>query len=138
MNRAGKKGNVIVIIAGIIVCAVVAFVLAVVFCPIEVSVGENALTVHCLYFDETISYDNIAECTYSVDYKSDRILAFGGGSKDLGTYNNQSMGRHSRVSYAANSRAYIIVEKTDGTYLVFNLKTADATAKLYDSIAAKL
>ena len=71
-------------------------------------------------------------------YTSERIKSYGGISKDFGTYKNETYGEHFRLTFSENKHNYILLLKKDGSVTVFNQKSYEGTAELYESLSAKL
>ena len=133
-----NHSNIVLTFLSVIVIAVFAFVLAILFSSITVDVAEDSFTVKCLYHTETIAYEDVANIELSYTYTSSRVFSIGGISKALGTYKNDDYGKHYRLSYEENTHNHIIVTKKDGSVTVFNQKTEPKTAELYEQLAAHI
>ena len=129
-----NHSNVALTILSLIAIAAFAFVLAILFSSITVTVAEDGFTVKCLYHTETIAYEDVAKIELSYTYTSSRVFSIGGISKALGTYKNDEYGKHYRISYEENAHNHIIVTKKDGSVTVFNQKTEPKTAELYEKL----
>jgi len=133
-----NPSNAILTIVSIIVIAVFAFVLAILFSSITVDIDEDSFTVKCLYHTETIAYEDVANIELSYNYSASRVFSIGGISKALGTYKNDEYGKHYRISYEENTHNHIVVTKKDGSVTVFNQKTEPKTAELYEQLLAHI
>lgn len=135
------KENVIawvLLVLSIAAAAGFAYAITLVASPIKVTVNSESFTLHCLYHEETVSYSEIETLILSTDYTAKRVKGRGGQAKDFGIYENESLGRHYRLTYTENARNYIICVKKDGSATVFNQKTQEKTESLFAKIQEKI
>ena len=128
----------VLFVFAIAVAAGLAYAITLVVAPIKVELGAEALTIKCLYHEETISYAEIDEVILSDDYTSTTKKGFGGQAKEFGVYLNDELGAHYRLTYTENQNNYIIVFKKDGSKTVFNQKTKTKTQELYQDLLSKI
>ena len=133
-----REYNAPLTFASIVVIAVFAFVMVILFSSITVTQSEEDFTVKCLYHTEVIAYDDVKSIELDYNYTSKRVFSLGGISKALGWYQNEELGKHYRISYEENKHNHIIVTKQDGSVVVFNMKTEPATAELYEKLREKI
>lgn len=113
--------------------------LAVIFAPVDLTLGEDGYTLSFLFYEESALYADVTEVALLDDtYASDRIKSYGGISKEFGTYRNELYGDHFRLTCSENKHNYILLKRKDGSITVFNLKTVSATEQVYDSLVKKL
>ena len=113
--------------------------LAIVFAPVNLSLEEDGYTLSFLVHKESALYSDLAEIALlDESYTSERIKSYGGISKDFGTYVNDAYGEHFRLTFSENRHNFILLKRKDGSVTVFNQKSYDATAALYEALAAKL
>ena len=113
--------------------------LSIVFAPVELTLEENGYTLSFLVHKESALYADLAEIALlDESYTSERIKSYGGISKDFGTYVNDAYGEHFRLTFSENRHNYILLKRKDGSVTVFNQKSYDATAALYEQLAEKL
>ncbi len=128
----------VLFVFAIAVAAGLAYAITLVVAPIKADLGAEALTLKCLYHEETIAYADIESVSLSDDYTSTTKKGFGGQAKEFGVYANDKLGSHYRLTYTENQNNYIIVLKKDGSATVFNQKTKSKTQELYDDFLSKL
>ena len=133
-----NHSNAYLTFVSIIVIAVFAFVLAILFSSITVTQSETDFTVKCLYHTEVIAYDEVKSIDLNYAYESKRVFSLGGISKALGYYTNDAYGKHYRITYEENKHNYVIITKKDGSVTVFNMKTEPATAELYEKLRERI
>ena len=113
--------------------------LAIVFAPVQMDLGEDGYTLSFLFHKESALYADLAEIALlDESYASERIKSYGGISKDFGTYVNDAYGEHFRLTFSENRHNFILLKKKDGSVTVFNQKTTDATAALYEKLKEKV
>ena len=138
------KQNVIgaiLFVVFLIVAVGLAAALAIVFAPVELTLGEDSYTLTFFIFhEEGAAYDDLMEVALLTDetYSSERITSFGGISKAFGTYENEAYGEHFRLTFSENNHNFILLKRKDGSVTVFNQKTVAATEALYDKLTEKL
>ena len=137
MGKPHKQTVIAVILffVFLIVAAGFAAALSVVFAPVKLTMQEESYTLSFLFHKESAAYADLEEVALlDESYASTRIKSYGGISKDFGDYENDLYGRHFRLTFSENHYNYILLKRKDGAVTVFNLKTKDATASLYESI----
>ncbi|MBQ7712610.1 MAG: hypothetical protein IJT69_02200 [Clostridia bacterium] len=131
--------HVVLFIVFLVVAAGLALALAIVFAPVNLSLEEDGYTLSFLFHKESGLYADLEQIDLlDESYTSERIRSYGGISKDFGTYKNEVYGEHFRLTFSENKHNYILLKRTDGSVTVFNQKSYDATAALYDRLAEKL
>ena len=131
--------HIILFVVFLVVAAGLALALAIVFAPVNLTLEEDGYTLSFLFHKESALYADLEEIALlDESYSSERIKSYGGISKDFGAYKNDLYGEHFRLTFSENRHNYILLKKKDGSVTVFNQKTTDATAALYESLAAKL
>ena len=138
MSRRISGANILITALCLIAIAVFAFVLAILFSSITITQDETSFTLKCLYHTEIIAYEDVEEIELSYDYESKRIFSLGGISKAFGTYKNEAYGEHFRLTFSENTYNFILIRRADGSVTVFNQKTKDATATLYENLTEKI
>ena len=113
--------------------------LAVIFAPVDLTLGEDGYTLSFLFYEESALYADVTEVALLDEtYVSDRIKSYGGISKDFGTYVSDAYGEHFRLTFSENRHNYILLKRKDGSVTVFNQKSYDATAELYEKLKEKI
>ena len=113
--------------------------LAIVFAPVELTLNKDGYTLSFLVHKESALYADLAEVALLDEtYSSDRIRSYGGISKDFGTYVNDAYGEHFRLTFSENRHNFILLKRKDGSVTVFNQKSYDATAALYEKLKEKV
>ena len=141
-----KKPNPQNVIGGILIVVFVvlavglAAALAMVFAPVDLTLEDDRYTLSFfIYHEESAAYEEIAEVALlDEDYTSERIKSYGGISKQFGTYKNDAYGEHFRLTFSENTYNFILIKRADGSVTVFNQKTKDATATLYEKLTEKI
>ena len=130
---------VVLFLVFLIVATGLATALAIVFAPIKLTLEEERYTLSFLFYKEGAAYAEVEQIALLDEdsYSSKRIKSYGGISKELGTYENDSYGKHVRLTYSENKYNFILLKRTDGSITVFNQKTKDATSALYEKLAEK-
>lgn len=132
--------HVVLFLLFLVVAAGLAAALAVVFAPVELTMKEEDCTLSFLFYKQSAAYAEIAEVALLEEeqYSSKKVKSYGGVSKAIGTYKNDTFGKHFRLTYSENDHNFIAIKKKDGSVTVFNQKTAKATSALYKKLLAKL
>ena len=130
---------VILFVIFLIVAAGLAAALSMVFAPVKLTLNDEEYTLSFLFHEEGAAYADLAEVALLDEtYTSERIRSYGGISKQFGTYENEAYGKHFRLTFSENTHNYILLRRTDGSVTVFNQKTKDATAELYEKFLEKI
>lgn len=130
---------VILFFVFLIVAAGFATALAVVFAPIKADVTDDACALSFLWYKQNVVYTEVEEIAMLDDtYAPTRVNSFGGISKDFGTYKSDELGKHFRLTYSENKHNYILLKRKDGSVIVFNQKTQEATKALYENLSEKI
>ena len=130
---------IILFLVFLVVAAGLAAALAMVFAPVKLTLEDEGYTLSFLFHEEGAAYADLAEIALLDEtYSSERIKSYGGISKQFGTYKNDAYGEHFRLTFSENSYNFILLRRTDGSVTVFNQKTKDATAALYEKLIGKI
>lgn len=131
--------HVFLFIIFLVVAAGLALALAIVFAPVNMTLGEDGYTLSFLFHEESTLYADLEEIALlDESYTSERIRSYGGISKDFGSYRNDLYGEHFRLTFSENKKNFILLKRKDGSVTVFNQKSYAGTAELYEQLAAKL
>ena len=127
--------HIILFLVFLFVAAGLAAALAMVFAPVDLDLGEEGYTLSFLFHKESAAYADLEEIALlDESYCSERIKSYGGISKDFGTYTSETYGEHFRLTFSENKYNFILLKRKDGSVTVFNQKTRDGTAALYEKL----
>ena len=134
-----KKSKVAVIVTAVAVPLILILCLVLMNTGnIEVKLGDEALTVVAdFYEDLTLSYTDISSVAYMENDRATRQYGFGSLRLDMGVYQNEALGTHTRYAYH-KCHAAVVITATDGQILVLNGIDEDATKALYSSLREKV
>jgi len=105
---------------------------------ITVSFESEALYIEADYHEDlTLPYTDIAEVRYVEEDRATRQYGFGSLRLDMGVYQNEALGTHTRYAYH-KCHAAVVITATDGQILVLNGIDEDATKALYSSLREKV
>ena len=131
--------HIILFIVFIIVVVGLAAALAMVFAPVTLDLDDEGYTLSFLFYKDSAAYEDLSEVALlDEEYVADRIHSYGGISKEFGTYKNDEYGEHFRLTFSENKHNFIMIKKKDGSVIVFNQKSYNATAELYQTFVEKL
>jgi hypothetical protein len=140
MTKGERKGMMIFggFMAGV---TVVIFVLVFFFVgsgDVRADLGEDGLGVEAPMLHEYVLYENIvsAELREDVDL-GERVNGFGGSKVLSGKFRNGEFGNYTLACYKEN-KTCIVVERTGGRTLVFNLASAEETGDLYRELNERI
>ena len=137
--KMAKKSKVAVIVTAVAVPLILILCLVLMNTGnIEVKLGDEALTVVAdFYEDLTLSYTDISSVAYMENDRATRQYGFGSLRLDMGVYQNEALGTHTRYAYH-KCHAAVVITATDGQILVLNGIDEDATKALYSSLREKV
>lgn len=135
-TKTNKKIGIISIIAIIAILIGASFVMF--SGDISYNFEEDALVVEADFMqDITIAYDAIDSYTYlETKEPAFRTYGFGSARLSMGTYENETLGSHTRYTYTGCDSVIILI-CGDNT-LVINSKTPEQTEILYQTLLEKL
>ncbi len=131
--------HVFLFVVFLIVAVGLAAAITVIVSPIKMDLGEEKYTLKFLFHEESALYSELETVTLLDDsYQAKKINSYGGASKEFGSYTNDAYGEHFRLTFSENRHNYILLKRKDGSITVFNLKTKEDTASLYEKILEKI
>lgn len=122
-----------IIVAVAIVIAVVALTMA--GGHVDVSMDEDGLEVDATMMHEDIQYSDIShiELRNDLDYGV-RVGGFGGSDISSGNFRNDEFGSY-RLAVHNGVHSFIIVHRTDGSVVVFNLGNEESTESFFEELS---
>ena len=119
-----------IMVAGAVLIGIIIFSLV----GIRVDIGAGYLTVKGPLYKEEIPYGDIVEVSLRDDVElGKRMVGMVAIGCQAGGYKNGEFGAYHAAYYPRNE-VYIVVRRIQGTFLVFNARTAAATEELYYSL----
>ncbi len=104
---------------------------------VDISMGEEGITVKAPMFNHYFPYDEIDDCEYFDDFpKGMRVMGYADGYIASGTFKNDLFGRYQLASYAKVDPCIAI--SYGGEMYAFNQSSAEGTATLYESLSSRL
>ncbi|MBI0584391.1 MAG: DUF3784 domain-containing protein [Methanomassiliicoccus sp.] len=134
-----RKRNRAIVLAAI---AITAITLVAVFFfagsgSVSASLEDDGLQVNAPFVDEHIPYDDITAVELRGSFDNGRrVGGFGGSDISSGNFQNDEFGRYVLARFN-NVESCIVVHHSGGV-LVFNLDTADGTARMHDDLRSRL
>ena len=128
-------------IARVIVIPAVLIILAACAClmftgNIEITAGEDALTVDATYFrDVVIAYEDIESVALIKETNVFRVNGFSSPRLSLGLFTSDQLGNHSRFAYT--KAEVCIVLRLKNETVVLSAESEEATRALYETICEK-
>ena len=125
-----------IIVAVAIVIAVVALTMA--GGHVDVSMDEDGLEVDATMMHEDIQYSDIShiELRDYLDYGV-RVGGFGGSDISSGNFRNDEFGSY-RLAVHNDVHSFIIVHRTDGSVVVFNLENEESTESFFEELSDRM
>ena len=125
-----------IIMAVAIVIAVVALTMA--GGHVDVSMDEDGLEVDATMMHEDIQYSDIShiELRDYLDYGV-RVGGFGGSDISSGNFRNDEFGSY-RLAVHNDVHSFIIVHRTDGSVVVFNLENEESTESFFEELSDRM
>lgn len=122
-----------IIMAVAIVIAVVALAMA--GGHVDVSMDEDGLEVDATMMHEDIQYCDIShiELRNDLDYGV-RVGGFGGSDISSGNFRNDEFGGY-RLAVHNDVHSFIVVHRTDGSVVVFNLENEESTESFFEELS---
>ena len=122
-----------IIMAVAIVIAVVALTMA--GGHVDVSMDEDGLEVDATMMHEDIQYCDIShiELRNDLDYGV-RVGGFGGSDISSGNFRNDEFGSY-RLAVHNDVHSFIVVHRTDGSVVVFNLENEESTESFFEELS---
>ena len=122
-----------IIVAVAIVIAVVALTMA--GGHVDVSMDEDGLEVDATRMHEDIQYSDIShiELRNDLDYGV-RVGGFGGSDISSGNFRNDEFGSY-RLAVHNDVHSFIVVHRTDGSVVVFNLENEESTESFFEELS---
>lgn len=122
-----------IIMAVAIVIAVVALAMA--GGHVDVSMDEDGLEVDATMMHEDIQYCDIShiELRNDLDYGV-RVGGFGGSDISSGNFRNDEFGSY-RLAVHNDVHSFIVVHRTDGSVVVFNLENEESTESFFEELS---
>ena len=104
---------------------------------VNVSVGEDHLSVESFMVNETIAYSEISSVEIIDDFQAGhRVMGFGGFSIQSGEFSNDMFGDYTLARYTDVGK--VVAVHHSGGVLVFNQNSDAATSAAYDQLIARL
>lgn len=125
-----------IIVAVAIVIAVVALTMT--GGHVDVSMDEDGLEVDATMMHEDIQYSDIShiELRDYLDYGV-RVGGFGGSDISSGNFRNDEFGSY-RLAVHNDVHSFIIVHRTDGSVVVFNLENEESTESFFEELSDRM
>ena len=125
-----------IIMAVAIVIAVVALTMT--GGHVDVSMDEDGLEVDATMMHEDIQYSDIShiELRDYLDYGV-RVGGFGGSDISSGNFRNDEFGSY-RLAVHNDVHSFIIVHRTDGSVVVFNLENEESTESFFEELSDRM
>lgn len=125
-----------IIMAVAIVIAVVALTMA--GGHVDVSMDEDGLEVDATMMHEDIQYSDIShiELRDYLDYGV-RVGGFGGSDISSGNFRNDEFGSY-RLAVHNDVHSFIVVHRTDGSVVVFNLENEESTESFFEELSDRM
>ena len=104
---------------------------------VEISMGEEGMTVKAPMFDRYFSYDDIDDCEYFEDFnKGTRVMGYADGVIASGTFKNDMFGRYQLASYVKVGPCVAI--SYGGEMYAFNQSSVEETLRLYEDLSSRI
>ena len=125
-----------IIVAVAIVIAVVALTMT--GGHVDVSMDEDGLEVDATMMHEDIQYSDIShiELRDYLDYGV-RVGGFGGSDISSGNFRNDEFGSY-RLAVHNEVHSFIVVHRTDGSVVVFNLENEESTESFFEELSDRM
>ena len=125
-----------IIMAVAIVIAVVALTMT--GGHVDVSMDEDGLEVDATMMHEDIPYSDIShiELRDDLDYGV-RVGGFGGSDISSGNFRNDEFGSY-RLAVHNDVHSFIVVHRTDGSVVVFNLENEEFTESFFEELSDRM
>ena len=125
-----------IIVAVAIVIAVVALTMT--GGHVDVSMDEDGLEVDATMMHEDIQYSDIShiELRDYLDYGV-RVGGFGGSDISSGNFRNDEFGSY-RLAVYNDVHSFIVVHRTDGSVVVFNLENEESTESFFEELSDRM
>lgn len=125
-----------IVVAVAIVIAAVALTMA--GGHVEVSMDEDGLEVDATMMHEDIQYSDIShiELRDDLDYGV-RVGGFGGSDISSGNFRNDEFGSY-RLAVHNDVHSFIVVHRTDGSVVVFNLENEESTESFFEKLSDRM
>ena len=125
-----------IIMAVAIVIAVVALTMT--GGHVDVSMDEDGLEVDATMMHEDIQYSDIShiELRDYLDYGV-RVGGFGGSDISSGNFRNDEFGSY-RLAVYNDVHSFIVVHRTDGSVVVFNLENEESTESFFEELSDRM
>lgn len=139
-SRSNRKRKWI--IAGVAIASVVVVVAAVALLLsagyVDVSMDEEGVDVDAFMAHESIPYDDIArvDLVEDMDYGT-RVGGYAGSDFLSGNFRNDDLGRYTLAVHKSTDLC-IVVHRTSGSAVVFNLADEDSTRSFYETLLGML
>lgn len=105
---------------------------------VSVSMDDDGISIDATMMDEDIAFEDISsvELRDDVSYGT-RVGGYGGMSISSGYFTNSEFGTY-RLAIHNDNPLCIVVHKTDGDVIVFNLADEDSTRAFYEEMLERL
>lgn len=104
---------------------------------ITAKAGETALEVRAPFFSETVPYNEVEniEMQSSITYGK-RVFGSDFIIVKTGTFRNAAFGEY-RCAVLSGQKKAVVLKKTDGSYLVFNMKSEEDLSAVVKEVKSK-